>query len=81
LLQDQYIDQTLSRSHPMTSINQYPIQTPLNDTILDQLVKAAKPAWETVCATFTPLQVNPDEVLAKAARREAARRAADSLLR
>jgi hypothetical protein len=65
----------------MTSINQYTIQMPLNDTILNQLVKAAKLAWETVCATFKPLPVNPEEVLAKIARREAARRAVDSLLR
>lgn len=50
-------------------------------SIVHQAVQAAASVPITLRAMLTPLPINPEKELARAARREAARRAADNLMR
>lgn len=50
-------------------------------SIVNQAVQAATIVPTTMRAMLTPLPINPEKELARAAHREAARRAADNLMR
>lgn len=50
-------------------------------SIVDQAVQAATIVPTTLRAMLTSPPINPEKELARAARREAARRAADNLMR
>lgn len=68
----------------MTIINHLAIPTnraSFLDSIVKQALQAAKILPTTLRGMLTPRPINPEKELARAARREAARRAADNLIR